>query len=793
MKIKRLVTGGLATLAAGAALIGGGLAAATFDQGLGQFVKVTDSTLSSPVIVVGANAQTIDVVAAADIAASLVSNYAVTEKTIPGTGAETSVTNGVLIKSQKDYVWLKTSFNDVKQTLTSSDLPNLLAKGTVDLNDGTQIKYEQLITLGSHQVNYNADPEDVEEPVLNVLFDTTTTYTLTVNFLGGLDTSKVDANTEIKLFGKNFKFGPNPSNTTITLYSQTGTQTITIGNAPGVSDSATINVGGVDYTITFLGWDPNNTNTASVKISYGGTTTTKSWSEGSTYTLPGSSTQVYISDVSVIATGAQSQSGSMEIFIGTDKLELNDNDGSVKKNDNTLDHVTVNFDVSGSKINSITFTVAPDEDTYLLDGGKYADPLFGSFKFALNGMTPGFTDASRDMIKIAKSGKDKVKITFTNNDDTRYSLDMMYYSSGWKLGDGTRTLHVLEGNVSNSSDDDWIAKNEYFVVTDGTTKSYVFKYTGYDDTNKILTFEDQGTKTKYEASYTGSGDPRNATLNIGAMQVDVKYSASSHKVMVDLNDDGDITKGDEAYLLSKNGAKLNLTQAGNVTFSEMKLYGIGDYEPSGASYKFVTTYDTGASEISTINFAQTYSTISGGQVGSEKLYRYLSDYGTYFVLDTDADTVTIYYPGNRPAYVNVGVGEDPTISVSAGTAGGTYKAAVPITNPISKLDNEISTTALNNDLILVGGPCANTLVKQLLDTAWNTSNSCDYWLTQHPTLKNSGNGLVKIIENAFGSGHKALIVAGMTGQDTRNLVANKVIKPSVFAGLDTNEYIGPVA
>jgi hypothetical protein len=788
MKIKQIVAGGLAAAATLGVTLFGALGAVTLDQGLQPFVKVTDTTLSSPAIVIGgAGVSAVDVLGAADIAASMVSNYAVVETVIPAAGATSSVVNGVLIKSEKDYAWLNTSatFSNIKTSITETDL-GLLEKGSVDTTSGTPVKYEQLINMGGHYVEYNENPEDIEEPVLNVKFDTATTYDLVVNFFGGLDTDYVDTTTEITLFGKTYTFGPNPANDSLILYSQTGAETVTIGNTAGLETSSTVEADGIDYTITFLGWDPANTDTATVKIEYGGSSVTKSWTESNTYTLPGSTTQVFVNRIDVVATGAESQSGSMELFIGTDKLELEDTK-NVKKNTDTMDYTTVAFSSTGTKINTLTFSVAPDDDTHLIDGGEFVDPLFGSFKFVLDGMTPGVTSGVRDVVKIAKSGTEKVKLTFTNEDGTEYGMDVFYYDSGWKLGESsTRAIYVDEANTTAVTN--MIPKNSYFVLVSGE-KSYILKYTGYDSDDKVLEFSDVGSSEDYEMTYTGTG-LASGTLIIGAAQFDVKYNETSHAIAVDLNDDGTIEDGDYSVLKTKGDGIIDLSGSpGNVTFTEDALYTIGDYEPTEKSLNFAVNY--GTDEIESVSVQ---SGLLGGQVGSEKLEHYLSYYGTYIVRDTDSDSVTIYYPGNRPAYVNVAVGSDPVISTTAGAAGGTYNSAVPISNPVAKLASEIpQTSALNQDLIVVGGPCANGIVEKLLAAAWNKTSACDYWLGGTDTDLAAGKGVIRVVEDVFGSGQKALIVAGTNAEDTRNLIANYVIKKTKMATLTGAEYKGSVA
>ena len=75
MNIKKVLAGSLAAITAGATLAFG-----AFGAGLGDYVTTTDSTLSSPMIVVGNSVPGSDVIGAADIAAA-VAGYATTTTT----------------------------------------------------------------------------------------------------------------------------------------------------------------------------------------------------------------------------------------------------------------------------------------------------------------------------------------------------------------------------------------------------------------------------------------------------------------------------------------------------------------------------------------------------------------------------------------------------------------------------------------------------------------------------------------------------------------------------------------
>ena len=127
---------------------------------------------------------------------------------------------------------------------------------------------------------------------------------------------------------------------------------------------------------------------------------------------------------------------------------------------------------------------------------------------------------------------------------------------------------------------------------------------------------------------------------------------------------------------------------------------------------------------------------------------YLNTYGTQIEVTSGAEAqgkVVIKYPDDQ-AVATVAFGTDP--SFSTGETGGTYNAAYQITSPVTWLDNQVTESAsLAYDLILIGGPCANTVV-----ASYTT-------------------GLIKEETNIFSSGKKALIIAGTTADDTRDLAA----------------------
>jgi hypothetical protein len=162
--------------------------------------------------------------------------------------------------------------------------------------------------------------------------------------------------------------------------------------------------------------------------------------------------------------------------------------------------------------------------------------------------------------------------------------------------------------------------------------------------------------------------------------------------------------------------------------------------------------------------------IAAGMTGSKdgearssnsNILDYVNVYGTKITYDTVSEgqgKTVIKYPDDQ-AVITVAFGIEPVFSEAA--TGGSYEAALKITSPVTKLDNEVTaTSALSDDLILLGGPCANSVVAALLTDAGETCSDWSY-----------STGLIKEVEDAFGSGQMALIIAGTSADDTRSLAA----------------------
>jgi len=87
--------------------------------------------------------------------------------------------------------------------------------------------------------------------------------------------------------------------------------------------------------------------------------------------------------------------------------------------------------------------------------------------------------------------------------------------------------------------------------------------------------------------------------------------------------------------------------------------------------------------------------------------------------------------------------------------------------PVAKLASEVTDAdKANANIVLVGGPCANALVQQLVDAEkLDASFTCAGGIPGEAWTP--GAAYVKVIEDAFATGRIALVVAGTDAADTR--------------------------
>lgn len=754
MNIRQILAGGLAAIAAGATIAFG-----AFGAGLGDYVVTDTAQLLSPMIVIGGSAtappNAADVLGGIDVGVA-VAGYATKLVTVAGAAGVPSVTDGGLITSDLNKTYIGKAWNLVKSTVTDTELPVLLATGTfIDVNT-SEISYQSQIEPSSGLTVSYGTTVDFQEPFLYTTFGSTGKYNTTVLFLGGLDPSAVGSDYSIELYGSDFTFGPTSTQglQKLTLYSSVGAQTVSLT----VGGSVDVTVEGSAYTIEMFAYQ---TSPAGVALKINGASTTPTvWIEGGTYSLPGSTTKILVNDVSVLQQGGAQGgmvTGSCQLFIGTSKIVFEDG-MQIYKNDVVLTNTKVSIENTTSKIIKLEVEIGPDMDNNIKDGESFTDPVWGTFKWNLGGMTPGVTSDVREQIKIDRDGSNRVKLTFTNRDGNENGVDV-YYGSGTTFTQTVDGTHNFVTNQIDSGMPSWqnIAIGDYFVVNmDKRTR--IFKYDTYYPAlgKEYVQFSDIGSGVIYKVYYK-----TDSFLRIGTQTHNVTYDSSSHSVAVDLSGAcADFSCNTTVSMYTREEARIDLDNP-FINVTESPLYTIGN-DPTGEVIAFLASYSAANGAVFTTN-------TTTHDVGTTFEDKALTSYGTFIDLLGDSvgiKNIVVYYPGKRPAYANVAVGANPSITVGE-AAGGTVEQAVKITQPVAKFASEISTpSGITSDLILIGGPCANSLVATLMNT---TAATCfDDWKAYNGGITE---GLIKEFTDAFGSGQKALVVAGTNAPDTRNMAA----------------------
>jgi hypothetical protein len=749
MEIKRVIAGGLAAMAAGATLAFGAGAVTLQD-----FVTVSGSTLTSPYIVIGGNAAAEDTLAGADIGVAI-GGVATKTVAVPGAQGTMSVSDGAMIEGEAYKLYVETALSDTnrKPDLTKEDLPVVLGGGTVDHKTITDVDYDEFLSMGGQQVTWSKET-DWDEPALNLQFLSSggVAYTYKIVFGGGLDPEYVEGKT-VTMLGKEYVFSSQDSdltNTSLTLYAAGQTETV----AAGASTTATVD--GTEYTITVVGV---NTDGSAATIDVNGEAFDVS-APGGTYDsyITKGDLNVYIKSVRAFKFPAES--GSVQFFLGSEKLVLDNSTAVVTKGSSEVSGSAVTFPtVSGGKIYEIQITYTPDDDTYVRSGEAFTDPIFEAFEIAYGGIYPGLTDSSKDQIEIEKSSSTKIKLKFTNKAGESCSVDV-YNASGWAVG--SKPIQVLNptyggGDVNglnswNASGN--ISEGDYFLLSQNYN-SYIMQYVSTDSTNNLVKFKDLCSGTTIEAStqtgffYLG-GSKYSFVVNTGTETVRVNATGGASAQPVTL------------FTSGKAGVELYASKPGEFMVTEAPFSIAGIQGATQVSLNVTSTLSSG--EIDTISVVNASSLAGSGLVSSETntdLSYAVSKAGTYIVKDSDSDTLDIYTPAT-PTAVYVAVGADPTFASGEGVSAGTVEQAVQIKNSISKMESEVTT--YDRDLVVIGGPCANSLTAEILNMSSASGTCYNEFIAEYPT-----EGVVTVVNDYLDSGKKALVVAGLNRDKTRAL------------------------
>lgn len=758
--IKKLVAIGTGAVLIGATLMGAA-AAASLAEYPGMFIK--DGQFNG-VLVVGESADSSDVVGAINLAVSLQRELHTTALSAAAEGnlGETEFTKN------NNYLELGEELGEVTQTLTADDL-SMLAGGSLRTSAG-RTDYSQYLKVGdvTAKVVYEESEDEVVGDFLKLEeYDLAFEYEL--QFQSGFESELDDGELE-DFMDEEFVFlGEKYDIMDATLDGTEITLTLVTGSAEGIlaeGETQTFEVGDEEYEVKAL---IISDSTESVKFVINGETSKKLY-EGDSYKLE-DGTELIVKEIMTNEGSEANGADIVEFYLGAGKLVLTDSDytdenysESVELNEDMIDGASVKFEGSlegdDFKLHSLgyKFTVEPEDDPAYVPAGGTLAPLLDNAEglFGLDLAYEGLDVEYASTLEFSPSGDDAYKLSFETIKGAEYSIPLVDNSDGFKFGTDDENLVFVEGEE--------IFKKDLFILSDDTddeANTYVFKYEGVNKNDELVLLKDlEGDR--YQVSFTGGEGE--LVLNGHAFPFTVD-DGDVYQLQFDHNGDGELGEG-HALIVLKGGAVLDLGDdnhpEGEVELTLTTAEDKFDTEDGDEVLSFTLVGDDDEVDMS-VDGLDLHNHEDDDDLSSG-----MSRYGTLVEIEDergDPAHVEISYPTEQAKAKVFLRGNDYVEPVSASFE------TVSIVGAI--FDSEVESLGAQN-MIVVGGPCANTVAAELLGSSAET---CTEGFEE-------GKAIIKLIEN----GDKvAMVVAGYSALDTRR--ATKVLSQFDKYDFDGSEVV----
>ncbi len=803
MKLRKAVKR-IVALSTGATMLGatmlGAMAADLSEYPSPMFIK--DGKFDG-LIVIGADADTQDMLGAMDLISSLQA-AAVTGTT--GTSA-TTTTVGDVYKFEKssDKLNMAEGLSSIRSKLTDTHLPIILADGTFSTAKGAKYDYEQEIAVPSGltlQHFADKDYED-EKPVVGIKISRNSqVLNYTLEFSKNAK-STVDASDDltqfedrqIEILGEIYDI-VGSDNSTSELEFMRGALKPTLEEG----ETATYTIDGKEYEVTALIIDDTN---SKVKFKINGEVT-DSMEKGDVYQLADG---VNIGAREILPNEAGDVTQDMvEFYLGAKKIVLKDgeelsiDDEFISNLDGT---VTLEAGSGEQELSIIKLAWVADDDLFITeDSNDVVMPGLESIKLYMD----GFNSGADEETNIYGSSDDTVTIK-TSLEDYDVTLDVLFDDGAdgdFDYLGASATKQLITDTCSSTGFEIDMDTDEYFVVTkingkEGKTE--VLQLTKVHDTNGV-------TVKGYDGNIVAENKKKTKTFDVADMTVTVgNFSQTSSNVSFTISDSSCVN----ATIITAQGLRIALpinsiysttvtwnktvTCANNATFrtsylqenvtswynqanttifssvlcnaprveinisEEDKDENIADAtDITNPAFQVNATFNSDneahAKLVAKTNFsnAKTYAIEDNskqyvGVITSQVSSRVIED------KTADQYEIDIFYPGEE-TYANVYIGSKASQVTTV--AGGETVAVTRIEVGAAVLDTTLATYT-NQNLIVVGGPAINRATASLMGKPY-PSYGADSGITEN-------SGMIKLVEQTDGA--VAVIVAGWEADDTQ--------------------------
>ncbi len=795
MEVKKAIRKVIA-LGAGATMVGATLfsaMAADLSAFPAPFVK--DGVFDA-LIVVGATAASEDVVGAVDIGASM--QFELKKETpVSVGGSDVLISSGIKIKGTGSEVLnYNESLGEVRTTaIDDIDMPVTLAQGRYTESEGANdndVTYTQIVTLNdTNGVALHDQPDDgYNMDDYLELYDTSPIYKYALTF-----DDQVQYDNSTTTTAKDDLEGT-------TLEIQGNLYTITkVKTASGKLSEITLMAG---ETLLWLTQDQVITKTVAgvdhevkvVDVTDDEDSCGVSVDGDMAWITVGSSKTINGVDLGVLdakAVHAQLQDVDVcELNIGATEILLKDGDRLQRDGVDVKDAHVIIDSVAKGEWNGFSIEMTPEDNIFLAKDKEYVDPALGNIKFVMGGvMTP------REDIKLEKKGSKDAMISFTNNDGKLVEVPMQIDTNGvnkitWGKSD-TKPL-LFEGDVYPIANIENSDGTMLFAVTSGGT-AHVIEISNIDvDT---VTAANSKIDLK-DLTYGRSWSDKQFTEGAATNTIDLGSLGSITLVL----DDGVGINATDVTAYSATAGESESNYGANVKILDAPLqFGTGLAINATANILRVTEADLDDSNLkaegpAVINLNIMYdaandktmeATLSSNSWAIENygsndkvdsnsdVEVYTTGHGTLVEEDADKSSyVLIQYPKEE---VEVNAFVAPVSAQITTRAGAITTVTLPKLNVgAARLDSEISDWKAQN-LIIVGGPCANSVAASALGVPFAVAG-CEAGFTE-------GKAIVKLVDS--GAGKVAMVVAGMSAMDTRRatrVVANSEAYTAQLTGTE---------
>jgi hypothetical protein len=743
-------------------------------------------------IVVGSSAMTSDVVGAIDVAASLqAAATTTTEIDIPGAAGKATVTGDSFeFSTASDILGIGEYVGEVRTSLLDTDL-DALKSGVMTTSKGsTPVK--QYLKFEEAEGGVVVFDEDTDEDVLGDFLyyaEDDIIFEYNMDFPEGAESDN-DADVLDDLEGEMITLLGAPY--TIVEATVDGVEISLTMLGGQVADTLkdgetkTYTFGGEDYEVTAVFISEDGT----AKLSVNGMLTSE-LEEGETEVLGDGEVTIGVQEVLT-----NQREGIVEFYLGAEKLVMVDTNYTdddweacdVEVAGETIDdceQIISADDLAGDKIkiNYIHYLLKANDDIYVPAGKGVKEKLEkpeGMLGANWDIKYLGLMKTGTTEIKFKPSGDKAYDLEFVNNRGQKYSFPLVIDEADTFLwgDDDNRVLWTEPGDSADPFVEGFftIAKRDYFIVsdkddnTDEKAITTVLRYKGISESANTITVEEVGvgeTKWNYEGT---AGTDATGTMTIAGSDHTFWVDTDGDAIAVDLDGTDELEDAATVNIMFKGEGYIEMpvqTFTANDTVNESLVAGEDfvlttpkeqfDDQPGANEETTITVSgdDDAGDEAVSLAVAGAGETI--GDPNADDWEYGLSTYGVYFKLydpsgTNEAESLTIEYPlSQRGAQVFVTAG---VIEVSEGSETSGGKITSTMLNPIgvgmAVLDTDAESSFGSKKMIVVGGPCVNTIAAKLM------GNPVDCTAGFTP-----GKAIIKLF-----TAQNALLVAGYNAQDT---------------------------